>query len=169
MPCFSAGAQNCIFKWIEIEQNDRLTWNNMLKRIRIFQTRIKTYGNVLKLIKCIIFQLSTLFWRVGPPSQADQPGQAKIQLRDTRQIPPGFLKLKRPFVAQNGSWRPGALISLFMGGGWRGEYQNVLRSVQMNYNVFTHIKTYSNVSKRIKNVFKRIKTYWNVSKLMKTY
>ena len=97
--------------------SDRLTWNNILKHIRIFQTRIRTYGNVLKRIKCITFQLSTLFWRVGPRSQADQPGQAKIQLRDTRPIPPGFLKLKRPFVAQNGSWRPGALIILFMGGG----------------------------------------------------
>ena len=61
--------------------SDRLTWNNILKHIKIFQTRIKTYGNVLKLIKCIIVQLSTVFWRVAPPqsSRPAGPGQNPAQ------------------------------------------------------------------------------------------
>ena len=66
-------------------------------------------------LKKPIFPLSTLFWRAEPPSQTKQPGQARIQLRDPRQIPPGFLDLKPPFVAQKGSWRPGALLRLILG------------------------------------------------------
>ena len=43
-------------------------------------------------------------------------GGPGIQPRDPRQILPRFLDIKRPFVAQKGSWRPLALFSLIQGG-----------------------------------------------------
>ena len=42
-------------------------------------------------------------------------GGLRSQGRDPRQIPPGFLHIKRPFVAQKASWRPLALLSLIWG------------------------------------------------------
>ena len=39
-------------------------------------------------------------------------GRARNRGRDPRQIPPGFLDIKQPFVAQKGSWRPVAFLSL---------------------------------------------------------
>ena len=39
-------------------------------------------------------------------------GGLRSQGRDPRQIPPGFLDIKRPFVAQKASWRPLAFLSL---------------------------------------------------------
>ena len=50
-------------------------------------------------------------WVLGE-RQGGKGGGLRNQGRDPRQIPPGFLDIKRPFVAQKASWRPLALLSL---------------------------------------------------------